>query len=155
MVIDQIVLVGESCHKDNRPGHDDQHPGPENRCLMGRRRWYPLLSLYIRNMHGLHQTPPCSERQTFCARSGNCRGYASHPRWPFSGLYEQSTTQAGILVVRKRVICWAITSPSSPSAKGPVSSRWTSLCGKSCLNASAPSGPKMGSFLPHAAKSGG
>src|SRR5216683_3120715 len=66
MVIDQIVLVGESCHKDNRPGHDDQHPGPENRCLMGRRRWYPLLSLYIRNMYGLHQTPPCSERQTFC-----------------------------------------------------------------------------------------
>src|SRR5947208_2722161 len=99
MVIDQIVLVGENCHKGNRPGHDDQHPGPENRCLMGRRRWYPLLSLYIRNMHGLHQTPPCSERQTF------------------SGLYEQSTTQAGILVVRKRVICWAITSPSSSSAK--------------------------------------
>src|SRR5438874_13801886 len=67
MVIDQIVLVGESCHKGNRPGHDDQNPGPENRCLMGRRRWYPLLSLYIRNMHGLHQTPPCSERQTFCS----------------------------------------------------------------------------------------
>src|SRR2546430_16373645 len=46
---------------------------------MGRRRWYPLLFLSIRNMHGLHQTPPCSERLTFCARSGNCRGYASHP----------------------------------------------------------------------------
>src|SRR6266568_3866598 len=111
-VMNEPVDLGIS-HKS----HDDQKPGPENRGLMGRRRWYPLLFLPIRNMHGLHQTPPCSERLTFCARSGNCRGYASHPRWPFSGLYEQSTTQAGILVVIKRVICWAITSPSSSSAK--------------------------------------
>src|SRR2546425_12368991 len=69
MVIDQRVLVGKSCHQGHRPGHDDQHPGPENRCLMGRRRWGPLLALCIRNMHGLHQTPPCSERQTFCKQS--------------------------------------------------------------------------------------
>src|SRR2546427_6371088 len=69
MVIDQRVLVGENCHQGHRPGHDDQNPGPENRCPMGRRRWYPLLSLSIRNRHGLHQTPPCSERQAFCKQS--------------------------------------------------------------------------------------
>src|SRR2546423_14610817 len=115
MVIDQIVLVGESCHKDNRPGHDDQHPGPENRCLMGRRRWYPLLPLYIRNMHGLHQTPPCSERQTFCARSGNCRGYASHPL--------NARSCKALLLVR------ALALALHPDLGGAVAARITHLVG--------------------------
>src|SRR5260370_34340389 len=58
VMIDQVALVGESREKGERPGHGDQDPRPEHRCSMGRRRWGPLLSLYIRNMRGLHQTPP-------------------------------------------------------------------------------------------------
>src|SRR6266704_1850948 len=65
-MVDQDVLVSEGCHKGNHPGHNDQNPRPENRCPMGQRRWYPLLALYIRNMHCIHQTPPCFERQPLC-----------------------------------------------------------------------------------------
>src|SRR3954447_9268681 len=58
-------------------------------------------------------------------------------------------------LARKLLMYVAIKSPSSSSAKCPVSSRWNSRLFKSRLWGSAPSAGKMKSFLPHTINVGG